>query len=65
MKKISFLLIAVALSFSACKNEKKEAKSAEETVAAEKFVVKPEGTSVKWTAYKTTEKKPVVACLKF
>ena len=61
MKKISILLIALALSFSACKNEKKETKteSVEETVTAEKFIVKPEGTSVKWTAYKTTEKKPV------
>ncbi|PIA79440.1 hypothetical protein BFR04_00910 [Gaetbulibacter sp. 4G1] len=59
MKKISFLLIAITLGFSACKNEKKETKSADETVIAEKFVVKPEGTSVKWTAYKTTEKKPV------
>ncbi len=59
MKKISFLLIAITLGFSACKNEKKETKSADETVIVEKFVVKPEGTSVKWTAYKTTEKKPV------
>lgn len=61
MKKISYLLIALVLGFSACKNEKKETKiePAIETVAAQKFVVKPEGTSVKWTAYKTTEKKPV------
>lgn len=59
MKKISFLLIAVILGFSACKNEKKETKPKDETVITEKFVVKPEGTSVKWTAYKTTEKKPV------
>lgn len=59
MKKISFLLIALTLCFLACKNEKKETKPANETVITEKFVVKPEGTSVKWTAYKTTEKKPV------
>ena len=61
MKKVSVLLIALALSLSACKNEKKETKteSTVETAATQNFVVKPEGTSVKWTAYKTTEKKPV------
>ncbi len=61
MKQVSYLLIALVLSFSACKSEKKDAKteSDAEAVPAVKFVVKPEGTSVKWTAYKTTEKKPV------
>ncbi|TXE10003.1 YceI family protein [Seonamhaeicola algicola] len=61
MKKISFLLLAFTLSIVACKNEKKDTKTTE-TEATEKtaqFVVKPEATSVKWTAYKTTEKKGV------
>jgi len=69
MKKISFLIIVFALSAIACKNEKKsEQKSEEKIVPKEAFVIKPEGTSVKWTAYKTTEKKPVggeFAVLKF
>ncbi len=64
MKKISVLLITIALSFLACKNEKKETKSEDEAVAVEKFVIKPEGTSVKWTAYKTTDKKPVSGVFK-
>lgn len=58
MKKISFLLLVFTLSIVACKNEKKDTKITE-TEATEKttqFVVKPEATSVKWTAYKTTEK---------
>ncbi len=59
MKKVSYLLIALILGFSACKNENKKTESEGKTVTSEKFVVKPEGTSVKWTAYKTTEKKPV------
>jgi len=46
---------------SACKNDKKDANETidNKTEAAIKYVVKPEGTSVKWTAYKTTDKKPV------
>ena len=60
MKKISILLLALTLSIVACKNEKKDTKTIEtEAAPAEKFVVKPEATSVKWTAYKTTEKKGV------
>ncbi|GAA4239131.1 YceI family protein [Postechiella marina] len=60
MKKISLLLLALTLSFASCKNEKKETKTeTTETAATKKYVVKPEGTSVKWTAYKTTEKKGV------
>lgn len=60
MKKISLLLIALTLSITSCKNEKKEIKTeASETVITEKFVIKPEATTVKWTAYKTTEKKGV------
>ncbi len=61
MKKTSLLAVALILSITACKNEKKETKTetAAETVASQKFIVKPEATSVKWVAYKTTEKKPV------
>lgn len=60
MKKISILFFALAISLTSCKNEKKEAKTEDsETTMAVKYVVKPEATSVKWTAYKTTEKKPV------
>lgn len=60
MKKISLLIIALTIGITSCKNEKKEAKTdAVETVATAKFVIKPEATSVKWTAYKTTEKKGV------
>jgi len=60
MKKISILLFAIAISLTACKNEKKEAKpEAPEVTTVVKYVAKPEGTSVKWTAYKTTDKVPV------
>ena len=57
MKKASIVLIALAMGFVSCKNEKKEAATTEtEVTQTEKFVVKPEATSVKWTAYKTTDK---------
>lgn len=57
MKKIGFLLIVFTLIIISCKNEKKETKTTEsEVVETEQFVVKPEATSVKWTAYKTTDK---------
>lgn len=59
MKKISFLVLALTL-IVACKNNKKDTKATEEkVVTTKKFVVKPEATSIKWTAYKTTEKKGV------
>lgn len=57
MKKISLFVIALCLGFTSCKNEKKE--TVTEAVATNQFVIKPEATSVKWTAYKTTEKKGV------
>jgi hypothetical protein len=58
MKKVSILLIALTLGISSCKNEKKEPKTdaVTEVAAVENFVIKPEATSVTWTAYKTTEK---------
>ncbi|WP_179334429.1 YceI family protein [Winogradskyella costae] len=63
MKSIKFLsvLFTVALVLSSCKQEKKEGETkADETVEnAIKYVVKPEATTVKWTAYKTTDKVPV------
>jgi polyisoprenoid-binding protein YceI len=61
MKKISILLIALSITITSCKNEKKETQSDTqiETAITEKYVVKSEATSVKWTAYKTTEKLPV------
>lgn len=60
MKKIIILLTALTISFTSCKKEKKDAKTetAIETVA-EKYVIKPDSTTVKWTAYKTTAKKGV------
>jgi hypothetical protein len=61
MKKISILLLVVTFVVTSCKKKKDEATTIEtetETVS-EKFVVKPEATSVKWTAYKTTAKKGV------
>lgn len=61
MKKISILLFVLTISLASCKNEKKNTKTeaTTETVITEKYVVKPEATSVTWTAYKTTEKKGV------
>ncbi len=60
MKKIAMLLLVVITTMTACKKEKEENKTeVSDEVKTEKFVVKPEATSVKWTAYKTTEKKGV------
>ncbi len=63
MKKLSILLFTLALTAYSCKNDKKESTETETATAvtanANNFVVKPEGTTVKWTAYKTTAKKGV------
>lgn len=60
MKKIVFLSLLTVLAFTtSCKNEAKTSDTEKVVTEAAKFVVKPEGTSVKWTAYKTTEKVPV------
>lgn len=57
MRKISILLLAITLSvFVSCKEEKKETTTSEDVKTTKQFVVKPEATSVKWTAYKTTDK---------
>ncbi|NRR91905.1 YceI family protein [Winogradskyella undariae] len=59
--KLFSLLFILTLGLTSCKEEKKEAKTEPtETVEnAVKYVIKPTGTSVKWTAYKTTDKLPV------
>ena len=60
MKRIAFLLIACTISIIACKDEKKEDITTDQaSEITENFVVKPEATTVKWTAYKTTDKKAV------
>lgn len=61
MKTLSILLFALTISLTSCKNEKKDikAETTTEVVITEQYVVKPEATSVTWTAYKTTEKKGV------
>ena len=60
MKKALFFILAITLVFAiACKGDKKESETIYEATTTESFVVKPEATSVKWTAYKTTEKYAV------
>ncbi|RCW91470.1 YceI family protein [Winogradskyella arenosi] len=63
MKSTKFLavLVILTLGLTSCKEEKKEVKteSTETIDNAVKYVIKPNATSVKWTAYKTTEKVPV------
>jgi len=60
MKKILIVFAICLVGFTSCKKEKKESKTEPETTEiTEKFVVKPEATSVSWTAYKTTAKKGV------
>jgi len=62
MKSIKFLsvLLVISLVFTSCKQEKEKEEVKKETVENTiKYIVKPEATSVKWTAYKTTEKVPV------
>lgn len=58
MKKTCLLLMVFALTI-ACKSEQKSKKDYPETGVKEIFIAKPEATSVKWIAYKTTEKNPV------
>lgn len=50
-----------ALAFAtSCKSDKKETTVTETpTEKTEQFVIKPAGTTVNWTAYKTTAKTPV------
>ncbi|WP_290700565.1 YceI family protein [Lacinutrix sp.] len=60
MKKIVLLSLLTVLAFTtSCKNEAKVSDTEKVVTETANFVVKPEGTSVKWTAYKTTKKVPV------
>ena len=61
MKKISILFFVLTISLTSCKNDKKadQSETVPEATTAVKYVVKPEATSVKWVAYKTTDKVPV------
>lgn len=61
MKKLSKLVLIFTIAlFVSCKNDKKDTKATtNETETTVKYVVKSEATTVKWTAYKTTEKKGV------
>ncbi|MFK5981773.1 MAG: YceI family protein [Flavobacteriaceae bacterium] len=63
MKKLAFTLITITLiTFTSCKDEKKEVTKETETteITTEvSYMVNPEKTEVNWTAFKTTEKKPV------
>ncbi|QRM89850.1 hypothetical protein FG167_11620 [Lacinutrix sp. WUR7] len=63
MKITKFLTILAVTSLLAtsCKEEKKETETQVivPTEATSSFIIKPEGTSVKWTAFKTTKKVPV------
>lgn len=62
MKYLKFTLLSLAIiAFTACKNDKTEAKDSKENkaVSTPLYVAKPEATTVSWTAYKTTEKTPV------
>jgi len=52
---LSFLMLTT-IAFTSCKETKKKETSPKETV---QYVVNEKTTSVKWTAYKTTEKLPV------
>ncbi len=63
MKKILFTLtVLTAITFTSCKDEKKEeSKEVEKTETKKEvsYMVNPVETAVQWTAYKTTAKKPV------
>jgi polyisoprenoid-binding protein YceI len=62
MKNLKLFALALTVVFAvSCKSDKKESETetTTEVEATENYVVKPEATSVKWTAYKTTEKTPV------
>jgi len=68
MKKVTLALIAITLiSFTSCKDEKKENTKEVETTEVKKetsFMVNPAETEVQWTAFKTTDKKPVSGVFK-
>ncbi|WP_452229350.1 MULTISPECIES: YceI family protein [unclassified Lacinutrix] len=59
-KPLTILAVSLLL-FTSCKEEKKETETPviTTTEATSSFIIKPEATSVKWTAFKTTDKVPV------
>ncbi|WP_452227102.1 YceI family protein [Lacinutrix cladophorae] len=59
--KLLTILAVISLLFTSCKSEKKDKKiqNIENAETANLFVIKPEATAVKWTAFKTTDKVPV------
>ena len=61
MKKVKLLALGLLLMLSYnCKEVKKEAKSASDKVVnKETYTVRQDSTIIKFTAYKTTDKKPV------
>ncbi|MCF6306882.1 MAG: YceI family protein [Flavobacteriaceae bacterium] len=68
MKKLAVSLFTITLiSFTSCKDEKKEVAKETETTEVKKetsFMVDPSATEIQWTAFKTTEKKPVSGVFK-
>ena len=57
---ISFLILAIAFNFSACKSDaKKETSKTEAKKSTATFVVAKAKNEINFTAYKTTEKVPV------
>lgn len=66
MKNLILLFIACTfLTFTSCKNEVKEQNEEKPKIELkETFIVSQEKTTVKWTAYKTTEKTPVSGSFK-
>jgi len=68
MKKLTLSLITIALiSFTSCKDEKKETTKEAETTEVKKevsYMVDPSATEIQWTAYKTTAKTPVSGVFK-
>lgn len=68
MKKVTLALIAITLiSFTSCKDEKKEVTKETEKTEVKKetsFMVDPSATEIQWTAFKTTDKIPVSGVFK-
>jgi len=68
MKKLTLTFITIVLiSFTSCKDEKKETiKEAEKTEVKKEvtYMADPSATEIQWTAYKTTAKKPVTGIFK-
>ncbi len=53
---VTLLLVTI---LSSCKTDKKQTETPQEKVETLTFTVNPEATTVKWTAFKTTDKIPV------